>query len=133
MKETPLVDRVAAKLNTTSIGRGLAWFFQPFAQIFKWSMIILSVGYAFFWLFVPTLRYNVRNIQGPGPKPTDCDFMTAPLGNKGCHYEMQRVLIDAQGNYIASVNWFNSRTDGKRDDPNAKPQTMVCSWEKVQE
>lgn len=127
------VEWLAAKLNATKIGRGIAWFFEPLAQLIKWAAIVLLVGTALAWVFLPTFRHDVRTVEGPGPKPADCDFLTAPLGNKGCHYEMRRVLIDAQGNYIATVNWFNSRTDGKPDDPNVKAQTMVCSWEKVED
>lgn len=120
-------------MNLAKMRKGIALFFAPFVQLIKWCAIIFVASIALIWIFVPTYRHDVKSIEGPGPKPTDCDFMTAPLGNKGCHYEMQRVLIDAQGNYIAAVNWFNSRTDGKPDDPNAKAQTMVCTWEKVQE
>lgn len=108
-------------------------FLRALVAFIKWCAIIGAVTYGFLWLVVPTFRHDVRNIEGPGPQPTDCDFMTAPLGNKGCHYEMQRVLIDAQGDYIATVNWFNSRTDEKPDNPNAKPITMVCSWVKAQD
>jgi len=28
----------------------------------------------------------------PDAKPHDCDFLNAPLGYKGCHYEIQAVL-----------------------------------------
>jgi hypothetical protein len=108
-------------------------FFKTLVKFVQWCVLAFAIGYGGFWLFVPTLRHNVRHVEGPGPKPSDCEFMTAPLGNKGCHYEMQRMLIDAQGNYIATVNWFNSHTDGKTDNPNAKPDTMVCTWEKVQD
>lgn len=108
-------------------------FFRAFVSFIKWCAIIGAFSYGFLWLLVPTFRHNVRNVEGPGPKPTDCDFMTAPLGNKGCHYDMQRVLVDTQGNYIATVSWSNSRTDGKPGDSSAKPDTMVCSWVRVQE
>ncbi len=30
-------------------------------------------------------------------KPTDCDFMRAPLGSKGCHYEAVVTAYDARG------------------------------------
>lgn len=132
-EEFGLGNRIAAKLNATWIGRGLATVFGPVVRFLKWCAIIFLIGIAAAWLFVPTFRYGVQRIDGPGPQPTDCDFMTAPLGNKGCHYELQRVVLDHDGNYVATVNWFNSRTDGKPDDPNAKPDTMVCTWEKVQD
>ncbi len=106
--------------------------FGAVVTFIKWATIIFAVGYGLLWLVVPTFRHNVHNIEGPGAQPTDCDFMTAPLGNKGCHYDMRRILVDAQGNYIATVNWFNSRTDGK-PDTSVRADTMVCTWEKVQE
>lgn len=120
-------------MNLAKMRKGVALFFAPFVQLAKWGVVAFIIFTAGAWLFVPTFRHNVKSIEGPGPQPTDCDFMTAPLGKKGCHYEMRRVLIDKDGNYIAAVDWFNSRTDGKRNDPNAKPETMVSSWEKVQE
>ena len=108
-------------------------FFAAFVTFIKWCVIILSVSYGALWLLAPTVRHNVRTIEGPGPQPRDCDFMTAPLGSKGCHYEMQRVLVDVQGNYVATVNWSNSRIDGKVGDSSLKPETMVCTWVKVQD
>src|SRR4051794_4807850 len=30
-------------------------------------------------------------------KPTDCDFLTAPLGNKNCGYEPQVGVLNADG------------------------------------
>jgi hypothetical protein len=35
-------------------------------------------------------------------QPTDCDFMTAPLGRKGCHYEAAVTAFNAAGYAIPS-------------------------------
>lgn len=78
--------------------------FKALGTFVRWCAIVFLCSIPLVWIFVPTYRYGVRHVDGPGPQPTDCDFMTAPLGNKGCHYDMRRVLIDKDGNYIATVN-----------------------------
>jgi hypothetical protein len=30
------------------------------------------------------------------PKPQDCDFWRAPVGNKGCHYQNVVIVRDAK-------------------------------------
>jgi hypothetical protein len=121
------------KVSAKQIGKDIGSALGSFVLLIKWCAIVVVIFIAAAWIFEPTFRYSVKSVEGPGPQPTDCDFMTAPLGNKGCHYEMRRVLVDHDGNYIATVNWFNSRTDGKLEDQNAKPETLVITWEKVQE
>jgi hypothetical protein len=48
-------------------------------------------------------------------RPTDCDFIHAPLGSKGCHYEA--VVYDARGKLDKSVpsmrRWIVKGPDGK--------------------
>jgi hypothetical protein len=46
--------------------------------------------------------YSVRYLVVPDhvkiePKPSDCDFMQAPLGRKGCHYQAKVNAMNAQG------------------------------------
>jgi len=38
------------------------------------------------------------------PKPTDCDFMRAPLGDKGCRYKKMVTAYNAAGEPIGGDN-----------------------------
>jgi hypothetical protein len=82
----------------------------------------LLVGYALalfagVWLFLMISRYGsekgyyaLRNHVEPDrvtimPKPHDCDFSKAPLGDKECHYEsVVTKSRDKQGDYVI-VDW----------------------------
>ena len=85
--------------------------------------------------------YNVGSDQiTVAKKPTDCDFLHAPLGNKGCRYERQVAMIQVKTKYVdmwrGSVNYV-SFDEGKtwtedNSAPPRKPQ-VVISWEKVEE
>jgi len=72
-------------------------------------------------------------------KPTDCDFLRAPLGEKECHYERQvstvRVMTK-ELEFLRSVNYVSS-DDGKTwtvdtASPPTQPQVLI-SWEKVED
>ena len=51
-------------------------------------------------------------------KPGDCDWMRAPLGNKGCRYEAEAIVYNA---------------DGEVRSPGEKPRFVEVHWRKVEE
>lgn len=72
-------------------------------------------------------------------KPTDCDFLRAPLGDKECHYERHvtsvRVRTDSSDPARGTVNYVSF--DGGKTwtvdtaNPPTKPQVLI-SWEKIE-
>lgn len=53
------------------------------------------------------LRYAIQYSVNPNQvhqsdRPVDCDFWTAPVGNKGCHYE--RVIVRSDD--VREGAWF---------------------------
>jgi hypothetical protein len=83
-------------------------------------------------------------------KPKDCDFMHAPLGDKGCHYKAVTKALDGDGWLVGGDGAPMYRTDdnsGKpivSDDdgktwklidpelvPDPKVKSVVVSWIKV--
>jgi hypothetical protein len=80
---------------------------RPVAQSEEsgWGLAVLAaVGFYFFapagW--VNAVWYSVEYKVGPGEvhtdaKPSDCDFMHAPLGDKGCSYKAHVKAYNASG------------------------------------
>lgn len=85
-------------------------------------------------------------------KPKDCDFMHAPLGDKGCHYEAVVKALDKEGWLVggdgAPIYSHDAKTgkpiesndNGKTwerideildDVPDPKVTSVVVSWVKV--
>jgi hypothetical protein len=71
-------------------------------------------------------------------RPIDCDWFAAPLGNKGCDYE---IKADVQS-YIVRDNGYGrkfwsddgGKTWNPNDDNAVKPSTQVyLSWSKTDE
>jgi hypothetical protein len=80
-------------------------------------------------------------------QPTDCDFMHAPLGDKGCHYEAEVIAYNAAGEVIRGDLAYNQDSNtgkpivsydhGKTwvfllgDIPDRKVESVVVAWRKV--
>jgi hypothetical protein len=62
---------------------------------------------------------NIENVT-VAPKPHDCEWDSAPLGSKHCHYDSHEMRFDAKGNPGQPGN----------EGPNDK---VVVVWEKVSE
>lgn len=56
------------------------------------------------------------------PKPTDCDFMRAPLGEKGCHYDETVTAYNAEGDVVGGDNAPRYSNDTKTGKP-------IISWD----
>lgn len=60
------------------------------------TVIILLVHYGWPTEWNYRFQHNEHTkIVPAGPQPEDCDFLTAPLGSKGCHYDKQPVYDEA--------------------------------------
>ena len=51
------------------------------------------------------------------PKPSDCDFMRAPLGDKGCGYKAYVQVFNADGVVVGGLNAPMFGTDTKTAKP----------------
>jgi hypothetical protein len=112
-----------------------------------WSVVVLiGIGVAS-WYYWPdawtwnnlwySIQYGVRIDQVTiDKKPHDCDWNTAPLGSKNCHYEEKATKIIA-GIGAKTGKLIVSFDDGKTwqlDDPsNPSKSHVTIRWQKVEE
>lgn len=114
----------------------------------KWELgpigcfaVMLCFGW---WVIDPTWDSKLRySIQYGVPyasvtmlkKPHNCDFLTAPIGNKTCHYEAEvasvRVGMSTEGKPILSHDEGKTWTLDE-SVPRTKASAYV-SWKKVDE
>jgi len=85
-------------------------------------------------------------------KPTDCDFMHAPLGNKDCHYEAAVTAVNAAGDVVGGdhapkyghdsqtgrpiVSYDNGKTWDRfpaADLPDQRAASVIVTWSKVKD
>jgi len=105
-----------------------------------WGSVFVAIAACFYWVgpSVYSIKYAVSADKiYVDPKPTDCDFWRAPLGNKGCHYERIVVARYAAGSGRTVTQLIDLRTNEKaRDiragdrDPNARFDSVLISWVK---
>jgi hypothetical protein len=86
------------------------------------------------------------------PKPSDCDFLHAPIGGKGCHYEKTVRAFNAAGQPIGGDDAITFGRDDKTGkqivsfdggktwdwlpaeaNPDVKVTRVVVGWKKVVE
>ena len=113
------------------------------ALIIAW-LVILGLGDLWHSKLRYAWWYNVSSDQvTTEKKPTDCDFLRAPLGDKGCHYDREVTVIrvktepDPRGTLASPGIPYVSFDDGKTwvvdtSNPLTKPQVLI-SWEKIHE
>jgi len=83
--------------------------------------------------FIFSLRYNVPSEQVTiDEKPHDCDFLHAPLGDKGCSYVRDVTVIKTGTN--AAGEHFVTYDEGKTwsPDPQQQAKSGVMVWWKKQ-
>jgi hypothetical protein len=51
-----------------------------------------------------SVRYGVEFRDVQMERPHDCDFMRAPLGDKGCSYKSHVQVFNAEGELVAGEN-----------------------------
>jgi hypothetical protein len=71
------------------------------STVFGW-FVIAAIGFGVYWFGFNNLWYAARYLLPPDKvivenKPTDCDFLRAPLGTKGCHFEAVVTAYNAAG------------------------------------
>jgi len=100
------------------------------------GVVIWIVG----WFFEPqwwfSLRYNVPYEQVTlNKKPHDCEYETAPLGNKNCHYEKEISAVRVGTSTDHRPIW--SADDGKtwnwNDGPDPVKPYVLITWRKVED
>jgi hypothetical protein len=72
-----------------------------------WGLFLLAVLAVIVWSILPDrltdkIKYSAEYSVEPAQvhwndKPTDCDFMHAPLGEKSCHYKKTVSAYNAAG------------------------------------
>jgi hypothetical protein len=90
-------------------------------------VIAVIAGWLYFAGFNETW-YAVEYHVSPGKihidtKPKDCDFMHAPLGDKGCHYEAAAAAYNAAGEVVGGDDAPKYSHDSKTGKP-------IISWDK---
>jgi len=112
-----------------------------------WGSVFVGIAACSYWIGpnVYAIKYSVSADRVfVDPKPTDCDFWHAPLGNKGCHYERIVTASYAKGGVRADYR-YDPKTDqlielranknasdirpGERDT-NARFDSVLISWVK---
>ena len=76
-----------------------------------WGLVILAALGWVIWYILPTswtdpllysMEYSVNMDQvHRNPRPSDCDWGHAPLGDKGCHYKKTVAAYNAGGYLVA--------------------------------
>jgi hypothetical protein len=107
-----------------------------------WAGGVKTVWYAMVY------KVSIANVH-VDPQPGDCDFMHAPLGEKGCHYESLVSAYIGNGQMVGGddapkyahdaktgspiISWDNGKTwevfGG--DIPNQKVESVTVVWHKV--
>ena len=65
------------------------------------------------------------------PRPTDCDFLRAPIGTKGCRYEREVFgNLSSEVAYDAQIGLVINRKTGEQSklDPHADMQSVTVLW-----
>jgi hypothetical protein len=91
-------------------------------------ILIGFIAAAIYWFGGPaklwlSLQYKVSpsavSIDAP---PADCDFVHAPLGSKGCHYERRVTAYNADGDVVGGDHAPKYRHDTKTGE-------LIISWD----
>jgi hypothetical protein len=63
--------------------------------------------------------------------PHDCEFLSAPMGSKHCHYDKEVTTIHVRASTFGPQMSFDGKTWSPAE-PGARP-TVVVSWRRVEE
>lgn len=104
------------------------WFFFGFFLLAGWAGSKLDrftdrVWYAMYY----NANWSDVNIN---KRPLDCDFIHAPLGSKGCHYEKEKVVF---GNEERRKSMQEATTQEERTEIANRPNTVVVYWQKKED
>ena len=106
----------------------------------------LVIGYLAFLGFADMwhsdTRYSMQYDVNPtdihrSKRPSECDFLTAPLGFKGCRYDRNvefHVVLTRENPFGYSVVSYGNGKTWQPNDKNAKPERYVTiSWVKIED
>jgi hypothetical protein len=88
--------------------------------------------------YKPIIEAEGRNMLTPSWRqttveamPHGCEWMTAPLGDKNCHYEavVEMVMVDANDHQMISLDRGETWTRSSE----AQEPSLFISWRKVEE
>ena len=123
-----------------------------------WGLVVLAALGFFVWIVLPdswtdkikySVEYSVDASQvHRSDRPTDCDFMRAPLGNKDCHYKKTVTAYNAAGYPVAGddapkyaknaygntiISYDEGKTWTVSDTPNLdlRIKTVEIGWTRV--
>jgi hypothetical protein len=78
-----------------------------------WGLVIPGLAFAFLIYKFGFQQTWDATTHGVSPdhfysdkKPIDCDYDTAPIGNKGCHYEEQKQTYNQGAAKSVYVHWL---------------------------
>jgi hypothetical protein len=109
-----------------------------------WALVFLLVIVGAFGLIVWTIlpdrltdkiKYSAEYSVEPSQihwndKPTDCDFMHAPLGEKSCHYKKTVSAYNAAGDLVGEDEEGKTRSVVP-GNPRPKIKSIEIGWIKV--
>ncbi len=89
------ISRIIAVGVTVFLGKAAMWGLA----VVVFALLLATGGKALIfvaptWAIGYRLEYNVNAVRML-PQPHDCDFLTAPIGSKHCHYEAQVEVLEA--------------------------------------
>lgn len=103
----------------------LFWFFLGFLIIEGWSGSKLDRWTDKAW-YSFTDSAEFKNIS-VNKRPSDCDFMYSPLGNKDCHYKKHADIFgDAERRTLMQQATINEERQAYAKQPNS----ATVYWEK---
>lgn len=111
---------------------------KPFFKFVVVAFGIVAIVLVVIYFLVPTST-QIQWVYHLDPKDVevakqlhDCDFMTAPMGDKNCRYEREIVFFDASGNGIGG-DFIESNGHHIKTEPKDKVASARIDWVKVME
>ena len=103
----------------------LVWFFLGLLFFLDWSGSTLDRWTDKLWYsFADNAEFKNITVD---KRPSDCDFLYAPLGNKGCRYEKRtNVFGDEQRRTLMQ----QATTTEERQEYTKQPNSVTLYWEK---
>jgi hypothetical protein len=119
---------MASESGKTGGWQGNFWLILIIFTIFYWcrEAWYSKIRYA--------VQYGVSYTQVTKPnEPHDCDWLTAPIGNKNCHYDPQvltvRTATSTTGKPIVSYDDGKTWSDNDSQPP-IEPSVFIA-WQKI--
>jgi hypothetical protein len=113
-----------------------SWWSNLGALIVIW-LVIHWVGDAWHNKLRYSIQYSVSYDQVTvANKPHNCEWFSAPLGDKNCHYDPQVQVIRTghrEGTGVPIISFDNGKTWGDNDFPKPVVPAVNVTWEKIED